>query len=324
MTDTLDVLAIGNAIVDVLASAPDELLDRHGLVKGEMRLVDTQGAEQLYADMPPAVEASGGSAGNTAAGVASLGGRAGYIGKVADDELGAVYTHDIRAVGVEFTTTPLVGGPPTARSMIIVTPDAHRTMSTYLGAANLLTVDDIDEAVVRRARVTYLEGYLWDPPEAKEAFRKAMEIAHQSGQLAALTLSDAFCVDRFRHEFIDLVDNHVDLLFCNEHELMSLYEVDDFDTALAKVRGRPSIAAVTRSEQGSVLVRGDELHEIAAEPTKVVDTTGAGDLYAAGVLFGLSRSLPLDECGRLGALAAAECISHIGARPQVALAELIR
>jgi len=323
MTEPLDVLAIGNAIVDVLASAPDELLERHGLVKGEMRLVDTEGAEQLYADMPPAVEASGGSAGNTAAGVASLGGRAGYVGKVADDELGAVYTHDIRAIGVEFSTAPLVGGLPTARSMIIVTPDAHRTMSTYLGAANLLTVDDIDEAVVRRARVTYLEGYLWDPPEAKEAFRKAMAIAHDSGQLVALTLSDAFCVDRFRPEFVELVDAHVDLLFCNEHELMSLYEVDDFDTALAKVRGRSSIAAVTRSEQGSVLVRGDELHTIAAVPTNVVDTTGAGDLYAAGVLFGLSRDLPLDECGRLGAIAAAECISHMGARPQKALSTLV-
>jgi len=323
MTDPLDVLAIGNAIVDVLASAPDELLERHGLVKGEMRLVDTDGAEQLYADMPPAIEASGGAAGNTAAGVASLGGRAGYIGKVADDELGAVYTHDIRAIGVEFTTTPLVGGLPTARSMIIVTPDADRTMSTYLGAANLLTVDDIDEAVVRRARVTYLEGYLWDPPEAKEAFRKAAAIAHDSGQLVALTLSDAFCVDRFRDEFVDLVDGHVDLLFCNEHELMSLYEVDDFDTALAKVRGRSSIAAVTRGGQGSVVVRGDELHNVAAVPTDVVDTTGAGDLYAAGVLFGLSRDRPLDECGRLGAIAAAECISHIGARPQVALSTLV-
>ncbi|HZQ87903.1 MAG TPA: adenosine kinase [Acidimicrobiales bacterium] len=323
MTEPLDVLAIGNAIVDVLASAPDELLERHGLTKGEMRLVDTEGAERLYADMPPAVEASGGSAGNTAAGVASLGGAAGYVGKVADDELGAVYTHDIRAAGVEFTTPPLVGGLPTARSMIVVTPDAHRTMSTYLGAANLLTVDDIDVAQVARARVTYLEGYLWDPPEAKEAFRKAMDTAHAHGQLAALTLSDAFCVDRFRDEFIDLADNHVDLLFCNEAELLSLYQVDDFDTALAKVRGRSSIAAVTRSEKGSVLVRGDELHTVPAAPTELVDTTGAGDLYAAGVLFGLSRGLGLDECGRIGSIAAAECISHMGARPQARLADLI-
>jgi len=323
MTEPLDVLCVGNAIVDVLASVPDELLERHGLVKGEMRLVDTDGAERLYADMPPAVEASGGSAGNTAAGVASLGGAAGYVGKVADDELGAVYTHDIRAAGVEFTTPPLVGGLPTARSMIVVTPDANRTMSTYLGAANLLTVDDIDETQVARAKVTYLEGYLWDPPEAKEAFRKAMDTAHANGQLAALTLSDAFCVDRFRDEFIDLVDNHVDLLFCNESELLSLYQVDDFDTALAKVRGRASIAAVTRSERGSVLVQGDDVYDVPAEPTELVDTTGAGDLYAAGVLFGLSRGKPLDECGRIGSIAAAECISHMGARPLVQLSTLL-
>ena len=323
MTEPLDVLCVGNAIVDVLASVPDELLERHGLVKGEMRLVDTDGAERLYADMPPAVETSGGSAGNTAAGVASLGGAAGYVGKVADDELGAVYTHDIRAAGVEFTTPPLVGGLPTARSMIVVTPDANRTMSTYLGAANLLTVDDIDEAQVARAKVTYLEGYLWDPPEAKEAFRKAMDTAHANGQLAALTLSDAFCVDRFRDEFIDLVDNHVDLLFCNESELLSLYQVDDFDTALAKVRGRASIAAVTRSERGSVLVQGDDVYDVPAEPTELVDTTGAGDLYAAGVLFGLSRGKPLDECGRIGSIAAAECISHMGARPLVQLSTLL-
>ncbi|MBV9664785.1 MAG: adenosine kinase, partial [Actinobacteria bacterium] len=322
MTEPLDVLCVGNAIVDVLASVPDELLERHGLVKGEMRLVDTDGAERLYADIPPAVEASGGSAGNTAAGVASLGGAAGYVGKVADDELGAVYTHDIRAAGVEFTTPPLVGGLPTARSMIVVTPDANRTMSTYLGAANLLTVDDIDETQVARAKVTYLEGYLWDPPEAKEAFRKAMDTAHANGQLAALTLSDAFCVDRFRDEFIDLVDNHVDLLFCNESELLSLYQVDDFDTALAKVRGRASIAAVTRSERGSVLVQGDDVYDVPAEPTELVDTTGAGDLYAAGVLFGLSRGKPLDECGRIGSIAAAECISHMGARPLVQLSTL--
>ena len=323
MTDALDVLAIGNAIVDVLATAPDDLLDRHGLVKGEMRLVDTEGAERLYADMPPALEASGGSAANTAVGVASLGGSAGYIGKVADDELGAVFTHDIRAAGVEFTTPPLGDGPPTARSMIVVTPDAHRTMSTYLGASSLLTVDDVDEAMVKRARVTYLEGYLWDPPDAKEAFRKAMDAAHAAGGLVALTLSDAFCVDRFRAEFIDLVDHHIDLLFANEHELMSLYEVDEFDTALAKVRGRSSIAAITRSEAGSVLVKGDELHPVAAVPTKVVDTTGAGDLYAAGVLFGLSRGYPLDECGRIAAIAAAECISHMSARPQAQLSTLI-
>jgi sugar/nucleoside kinase (ribokinase family) len=323
MTDHLDVLAIGNAIVDVLASAPDDLLERHGLVKGEMRLVDTEGSERLYADMPPAVEASGGSAGNTAAGVASLGGSAAYIGKVADDELGAVYAHDIRAAGVEFATAPLVGGLPTARSMIVVTPDAHRTMSTYLGAATMLTVDDIDESVVARARVTYLEGYLWDPPEAKEAFRKAMDVAHAAGGLVALTLSDAFCVDRFREEFIDLVDHHIDLLFANSAELMSLYEVDDFDTALAKVRGRSMLAAVTRGADGSVLLRGDERVHIEAEPVDLVDTTGAGDLYAAGVLFGLSRGLSLAECGRIGSVAAAECISHMGPRPQAKLADLI-
>jgi len=323
MTEPLDVLAIGNAIVDVLASAPDSLLERHGLTKGEMRLVDVEGAERLYADMPPALEMPGGAAGNTAHGVASLGGKAGYIGKVADDELGAVYTHDIRAAGVEFTTAPLVGGLPTARSMIVVTPDANRTMSTYLGAANVLTVDDIDEDVVARARVTYLEGYLWDPPEAKDAFRKAMDAAHAHGQLVALTLSDAFCVDRYRDEFIELVDRHVDLLFCNESELLSLYEVEDFDTALAKVRGRATLAAVTRGADGSVLVRGDELERVEAVPTELVDTTGAGDLYAAGVLFGLSRGLPLAECGRIGSIAAAECISHMGPRPQVSLAGLI-
>jgi sugar/nucleoside kinase (ribokinase family) len=323
MTDHLDVLAIGNAIVDVLASAPDDLLERHGLVKGEMRLVDIAGAERLYADMPPAVEMSGGSAGNTAAGVASLGGKAAYIGKVADDELGAVYAHDMRAAGVEFSTAPLVGGLPTARSMIVVTPDANRTMSTYLGAANLLTVDDIDESVVARAKVTYLEGYLWDPSEAKEAFRKAMAAAHDSGGLAALTLSDAFCVDRFRDEFVDLVDHGIDVLFANSAEIMSLYQVDDFDTALEKVRGRSMLAVVTRGAAGSVLVRGDELVRVDAVPTEVVDTTGAGDLYAAGVLVGLSRGAALEECGRIGSIAAAECISHMGPRPQARLADLI-
>lgn len=323
MTDRLDVLAIGNAIVDVLASAPDDLLDRHGLTKGEMRLVDTEGAERLYADMPPAIEMSGGAAGNTAAGIASLGGKAAYIGKVADDELGAVYTHDMRAAGVEFTTSPLVGSLPTARSMIVVSPDANRTMSTYLGAANLLTVDDIDEAVVARAAVTYLEGYLWDPPEAKAAFRKAIDAAHRTGGLAALTLSDAFCVDRYRSEFIELVDYEVDVMFANEAELLSLYEIDDFDRALAKVRGRSGLAVVTRGADGSVLARDNELVHVAAVPTEVVDTTGAGDLYAAGVLFGLSRGLSLEECGRIGSIAAAECISHMGPRPQVKLADLI-
>jgi sugar/nucleoside kinase (ribokinase family) len=324
MTDTpLHVLAIGNAIVDVLVTAGDDLLDRHGLVKGEMRLVDAEGAERLYADMGPAIEVSGGSAANTAAGIASLGGDVAYVGKVAADELGAVFTHDIRAAGVEFETPPATGGPPTARSLIVVTPDAERTMSTFLGASNGLTADDVDDAVVARARIVYLEGYLWDPPAAKDAFRKAMDAAHAAGGKVAFSLSDSFCVDRYRDEFLDLVDHHVDVLFANTAELASLYQTDDFDAALAKVRGRGMIAAVTRGAAGSVIVQGDALHEVPATPVEVVDTTAAGDLYAAGVVYGLSRDLPLDECARIGSVCAGEIISHLGARPQTRLADLV-
>ena len=274
--------------------------------------------------MGPGIECSGGSAANTIAGVASLGGRAGYVGKVRDDLLGGVFSHDIRALGVEFNTAPATSGAATARCLILVTPDAQRTMQTYLGACVGLTPADIDPEQVVAAQVTYLEGYLWDPPQAKEAFRKAVKIAHARGRKIALSLSDPFCVDRHRAEFRDLVDNHVDILFANEHEIVSLYQAKDFDEALQHVRGRPRICALTRSAQGSVIVQGDEIHVVDAAPVShVVDTTGAGDLYAAGFLHGLTRGRDLKLCARMGGIAAAEVIAHVGARPQVSLKQLM-
>ena len=322
-TATLDVVGIGNAIVDVLVQADDAFLSRHGLAKGTMTLIDAARADALYAVMGPGVEASGGSAGNTMAGIASLGGSGAYIGKVRNDQLGEVFRHDITAIGVRFATAPAHGGLPTARCLILVTPDAQRTMNTFLGACVDLGPEDIDHEIIAAAQVTYLEGYLFDPPRAQAAFRKAAELAHGAGRKVALSLSDPFCVDRHRPEFRDLVAGHVDILFANEVEIGSLYETRDFDTALRAVRGHCEIAALTRSEKGSVIVTADAAHKVAAEKVaKLVDTTGAGDLYASGFLFGLTHGRDLATCGRLGSLCAAEAISHYGARPEASLREL--
>lgn len=322
--DALDVVGIGNALVDVLSHEAEGFLTEHELVKGAMALVDAERAEALYAAMGQAIEASGGSAANTTVGIASFGGRAAFVGRVDDDQLGAVFAHDLRAAGVRFETPPVPGGLPTGRCLIVVTPDAERTLNTFLGAAAEIGPDDVTAPLVDSATVTYLEGYLFDQPRAKEAFRHAARLAHDSGRRVALTLSDGFCVDRHRDDFRALVQHEVDVLFANEGEICSLYEVDDFDRALEHVRGECEIAALTRSAKGSVVVRGTEVHVIDAEPPPggVVDTTGAGDLYAAGFLYGLTRGHDLATCGRLGALAAAEVISHLGARPEVSLAEL--
>src|SRR5712692_5489873 len=322
---TLDVVGIGNAIVDVLAHADDAFLATHGLAKGAMTLIDAARADALYAVMPPGIEMSGGSAGNTMAGIASLGGRGAYIGKVRDDQLGEVFRHDMTAIGVRFATAPAHSGPPTARSLILVTPDAQRTMNTFLGACVGLGPDDIDHEIVGAAQVTYLEGYLFDPPSAQEAFRKAARLAHHAGRRVSLSLSDPFCVDRHRAEFRTLVADHVDILFANEVELCSLFETADFDAAVATVRGLCEVAALTRSARGSVVVTRDHTHVIAAAAVaRVVDTTGAGDLYASGFLFGLTHGRDLPACGRLGSLCAGEAISHFGARPDQPLAALAR
>lgn len=325
MTAAYDVTGIGNAIVDVIAHADDAFLAANGVEKGAMTLIDTDRAAALYDKMGPGVEMSGGSAGNTMAGFAQLGGRGAYIGKVADDLLGTVFAHDIRASGVHFATQTLSGGAPTARCLIMVTPDAQRSMNTYLGACVELGPDDVDEALIRESQVVYLEGYLFDPPAAKEAFRKAAAIAHAAGRQVSLTLSDSFCVGRYRDEFHDLVNNHVDLLFANEHEICALYQTADFDAALAEVKKLGKAAALTRSEKGAVIVVGGEATLVAAEPgVKVVDTTGAGDLYAAGFLYGWTRGASAAQCGKLGAIAAAEVISHVGARPETDLKTLIQ
>jgi sugar/nucleoside kinase (ribokinase family) len=321
---SFDVVGIGNAIVDVIAHAEDEFLAREALVKGAMTLIDAARADALYQTMGPAIEASGGSAGNTMAGIASLGGVGAYIGKVRDDFLGQVFRHDIRATGVRFETPAATDGPGTARCLILVTPDGQRTMSTFLGACVELGPDDIDPDVVTAARITYLEGYLFDPPQAQAAFRKAAAIAHETGRQVALSLSDPFCVGRHRTAFRDLVDGHVDILFANEAEICSLYETEDFATAAAAVRGHVAIAALTRSAAGSVILASGREHEVKAAPVaRVVDTTGAGDLYASGFLYGLTRDLPLPICGEIGSLCAAEIISHVGARPEMKLAQLI-
>ena len=314
------LVGIGNAIVDVLARTDDAFLDRHGLNKGAMTLIDAGQADRLYDTMGPAVEMSGGSAANTIAGFAALGGHAAYIGKVKTDQLGAVFTHDIRSLGVVFDTPKATSGPPTARCLILVTPDAQRTMNTYLGACVELGPADIDEARIAAAQIVYMEGYLWDPPAAKDAFRKAMAIAGANGTRSALTLSDGFCVDRYRDEFRALVDGPLDILFANEDEIKSLYQVDDFDDALQAIRGKVDVAALTRSEKGSVIVAGDEIHIVDAEPVAdLQDTTGAGDLFAAGFLYGLTHGRSYHDCARLGGIAAAEVISQIGPRPQTDL-----
>lgn len=320
----IDVVGIGNAIVDVIAHAEDELLAREGLVKGTMALIDAPRAEALYRMMGPAIEASGGSAGNTMAGLASLGGNGTYIGKVRNDFLGEVFRHDITATGVRFDTAMATTGPGTARCLILVTPDGQRTMNTYLGACVELGSADIDPDIVANAQITYLEGYLFDPPNAQEAFRKAAAIAHAAGRKVALSLSDPFCVERHRAAFRDLVDGHVDILFANEAEICSLYETADFASAAAAVRGHVAIAALTRSAAGSVILAESVEHQVSATPVaRVIDTTGAGDLYASGFLYGLTRGLSLPMCGRVGSQCAAEIISHFGARPEMKLALLV-
>jgi len=323
MSALYDVAAIGNAIVDVIAPADDAFLAAHGLAKGAMMLIDEGQAQKLYDKMAPGLETSGGSAGNTIAGVASLGGRAAYVGKVANDQLGEVYAHDMRAIGATFETAPLVGGPATGRSLINVTADGQRTMCTYLGASNQLTPADVAPPLIEGAAIVYLEGYLFDPAEARRAFAKAAGLARASGRMIALTLSDAFVVERHRRGLLEFIETEVDLVFANEVELQSLFETDDFETAVDAVRGLTRIAAVTRSEKGSVVVTAEGAEPAPAFPVEtLVDTTGAGDQYAAGFMFGLARGRPLGACARLGALAATEVISHYGPRPQVSLAEL--
>jgi len=319
-----DVVGIGNAIVDVLAHAEEGFLAQHGLNKGTMTLIDAERATALYGAMGPGIEVSGGSAANTIAGLASLGSRAGYIGKLGADELGRIFRHDIRANGVAFETPATTSSTPTARCLIFVTPDAQRTMNTYLGACIELSPEDIDPAMIGRAKVTYLEGYLWDPPAAKQAFLKAAKIAHEAGRKVALSLSDPFCVDRHRDEFRDLLRDHVDILFANEAEICSLWQVGSFERALELTRGLCETAALTQSAKGSLVLSGAETHMIEAAPVaRVVDTTGAGDLYAAGFLHGYCRGLPTSDCGRYASLAAAEAISHFGARPERPLAQLL-
>jgi sugar/nucleoside kinase (ribokinase family) len=319
-----DVLGIGNAIFDVLVQTDEGFLAAHGMAKGGMALIDEARAASIYRDMGPAVEMSGGSAANTIVGVANLGARAAYVGKVRDDQIGGLYVHDIRAAGVAFETQPAAGGPATGCSYILVTPDGERTMNTYLGAAQELMPGDIDAAQIAASAIVYLEGYLWDPKSAKEAFVKASTIAHDAGRQVALTLSDSFCVDRYRGEFLDLMRNGtVDLVFANEAELRSLYETADFDTALKQLRSDTKLGVVTRSEKGCVVASKEGVTAVPAFPVdKIVDTTGAGDLFAAGFLFGLVRGAGHEKAGRLGALAAAEVIQHIGARPQTSLKAL--
>ena len=323
MTALYDVAAIGNAIVDVIAQCDDAFLERQGLVKGSMALIDVARASILYDVMASGIEASGGSAGNTVAGVASFGGKAAFIGKVADDQLGRVFTHDMRAIGATFNTPPLAEGPATAQSLINVTPDAQRTMSTYLGACVELTAADVDPAIIEAAQYVYLEGYLFDPLEARRAFAKAAGLAHGAGRKIVITLSDSFVVERHREALLGFIDTQCDIVFANASEVCALFQTTDFDAAVKALAGKVEIAAVTRSEHGSVVASGGALHEISAYPVeKVIDTTGAGDQYAAGFLYGLSQGHPLPVCGQLGTLAAAEVIAHYGPRPQVSLRDL--
>jgi sugar/nucleoside kinase (ribokinase family) len=321
-----DVLGIGNAIFDVLVKTDEKFLADHGMAKGSMALIDETRAAAIYRDMGPATTMSGGSAANTIVGVASFGARAAYVGKVKQDEIGKLYTHDIRAAGVAFDTKAAADGPATGCSYILVTDDGERTMNTYLGAAQNLVPGDIEPAEIAAARIVYLEGYLWDPKDAKDAFVKAATIAHGAGRQVALTLSDAFCVGRYRDEFIELMRKGiVDLVFANESELHSLYGTSDFDTALKALRADVKLGVVTRGEKGCVAASNDGVVAVPASPIKqLVDTTGAGDLFAAGFLFGLVRNAGHENSGRLGALAAAEVIQHIGARPQVSLKELAK
>ena len=325
MTDPrLDVLCIGNAIVDVIADASDEFLDAEGLTKGTMRLIDAEEAERLYSHMGPAHQVSGGSAGNTAAGVAALGGRSGFIGQVAPDQLGEFYRHNLTSTGVEFTTAAADVGAPTARSMILVTPDGHRTMNTFLGAAQHLPASALDEAQIGAAAILYLEGYLWDPETPRQAMVRAIEVAHEAGRKVAFTLSDMFCVDRHRDGFNQLLDDkRIDILFANQAEVEALAGVPHLEDAVSAVKGRVETLVVTRSEAGALATRGGDRADVPAEPIdRLVDTTGAGDRFAAGFLLGEARGLGLERSLKLGAIAAAEVIQHYGARPEADLRAL--
>lgn len=322
-----DVVGVGNALVDVLSHAEDSFIEEQnklfGMEKGSMTLIDQARAEKLYHSMGPGVESSGGSAANTIAGLASFGGTGAYIGKVAEDQLGEVFWHDLRSLGIHYRTAPLNSGHSTGRCLVLVTPDAQRTMNTYLGASSELSPEDIDKNLIASAEVTYLEGYLFDKDEAKAAFVKAAELAHSAGHRVALTLSDSFCVDRHRHDFLNLVQGHVDLLFANEEEIMSLFLQHEFTLALEAARENCSTAVITRGEKGALVISGKEVCEIeAGEVPEVVDTTGAGDQFAAGFLYGFTRNMSPEECGRLGALAASEVISHMGPRSVRRLSEL--
>lgn len=320
----VDVVAVGNALVDVLSLATDEFLDEHRLNKGSMALIDVDQAERLYDAMGPGTEVSGGSAANTAVGVASLGGTSAFVGRVRDDTLGRVFAHDIRASGVRYDTVAASSGDPTGRCLILVTPDAERTLNTFLGAAAQLHSDDVSDALMRSAQVTYLEGYLFDQPDAKDAFRHAARLAHAAGRRVALSLSDTFCVERHHSDFLALVEHEVDILFGNDTEIRALYRVDRLDDACRLVAGHCELAALTRGADGSVVVTPEGIHEVAAHPVAgpVVDTTGAGDQYAAGFLFAFTHGLDPVRCGKIGALAASEVIAHLGARPECSLAEL--
>ena len=320
----LDVLCIGNAIVDVIANAGDEFLAQEGLVKGSMRLIDAEEAERLYARMGPAHQVSGGSAGNTAAGVAALGGRSGFIGQVARDQLGEFYRHDLTATGVEFITPAADVGEPTARSMILVTPDGHRTMNTFLGAAQHLPPQALDEAQIHDSAILYLEGYLWDPETPRSAMVRAIEVAREAGRKIAFSLSDTFCVDRHRDGFNQLLDGgRIDILFANQAEIEALAGVAQLESAVAAIAPKVETLVVTRSEEGALAIRGGERADVPAEPiTELVDTTGAGDLFAAGFLYGIARGRPLEQSLRVGAICAAEVIQHYGARPEADLRAL--
>ena len=323
-TARYDVIGVGNAIVDVIAAASENLILKLKLEKGGMTLIDADRGEEIYASMSKTTETSGGSAANTLAGIASFGGKGAYIGKINDDVLGRVFRDDLIKIGVDYKTRPGLGGPPTARCLILVTPDAERTMQTCLGVSVDLGPDDIDEKAIASAEITYLEGYLFDPPEAQKAFFKAAEAAHAANRKVALSLSDAFCVKRHREEFLHLLSGHVDILFANESEVTALFDVDNFEEAVRLTLGHCEIAALTRGSEGCVIVEGGATHNIAAKGVKkVVDTTGAGDLFAAGFLYGLTRGDALAKCGELGAIAAAEVISHYGARPETSLGTLL-